>query len=135
MAFGFHNFVLFSNHCRYFHFVFFWRGAISEIPRLFEIWRDPKIDNTMYKKDMLKNWSSPHLLDYGWYLNCPKENILPLKFKTREKHEPKFLQGLRALEKETPTKKRLEGGKRKGKKKIQEFGSKMQDDEDVPTQS
>jgi hypothetical protein len=39
------------------------------------------------------------------------------------------------LEKETPTKKRLEGGKRKGKRKIQEFGSKMQDDEDVPTQS
>jgi hypothetical protein len=31
------------------------------------------------------------------------------------------------LEKETPTKKRLEGGKRKGKRKIQEFGSKMQD--------
>ncbi len=24
------TFVLFSKHCRYFYFVFFWRGAISE---------------------------------------------------------------------------------------------------------
>jgi hypothetical protein len=29
------------------------------------------------------------------------------------------------LEKETPTKKRLEGGKRKGKRKIQKFGLEM----------
>ncbi len=105
--------------------MFFWRGAIFEIPRLLEIWRDPKIDNTMYRKDMLKDWSSPHLLDYGSYLDCLKENIPPLKFETREKHEPRFLQGVGALEKETPTKKRLEGGKRKGKRKIQESRSEM----------
>jgi hypothetical protein len=91
MAFGFHNFVLFSDHYRYFHFVFFRKGAIFEIPRLFKIWRDPKIDNKMYKNNMLKDWSSPHFLDYGWYLNCPKENILPSKFEIREKNEPKFL--------------------------------------------
>jgi hypothetical protein len=28
----------------------------------------------------------------------------------------------------------LEGGKKRGKKQVQEFGSKMQDKEDVPTQ-
>jgi hypothetical protein len=33
------------------------------------------------------------------------------------------------------TKKRLEGGKRKRKRKIQEFGLEMQDKEDVPIQS
>jgi hypothetical protein len=53
------------------------------------------------------------------------ENILPLKFKIREKHEPRFLQGVGALEKETPTKKRLERGQRKGKRKIQESRSEM----------
>jgi hypothetical protein len=67
--------------------VFFCKVAIFEIPRLLEIWRDPKIDNIMYK-DMLRDWTSPHLLDYGWYLDYLKENTLPSKF---EKHEPRFL--------------------------------------------
>jgi hypothetical protein len=71
--------------------LFFRKGAISEIPRLLKIWRDPKIDSTMYKKDMLRDWSSPHFLDYGWYFNCLKENILPSEFEIQEKHEPKFL--------------------------------------------
>jgi hypothetical protein len=39
------------------------------------------------------------------------------------------------LEKETISKKRLEGGKRRGKRQIQELGSKMQKKEDVPIQS
>ncbi len=59
------NFVLFFNHCRYFHFVFFLRGAIYEIPRLLEIWRNPKIDSTMYRMDMLRDWTSTHLLNYA----------------------------------------------------------------------
>jgi hypothetical protein len=60
--------------------VIFQRGAIFKIPKLLAIWRDSKIDSTMYKKDMLRDWSSPHLLDCGWYLDYPKENILS-KFK------------------------------------------------------
>jgi hypothetical protein len=52
----------------------------------------------MYRKDMLRNWTSPHLLDYGWYLDYPKENTPPLEFKIQEKHEPRFLQGLGDLE-------------------------------------
>jgi hypothetical protein len=64
---------------------------IFEIPRLFKIWKDPKINNIMYKKDMFRDWISPHFLYYGWYLNCPKENIIPLEFEIQEKHELKFL--------------------------------------------
>jgi hypothetical protein len=77
--------------------VFFWKGAIFEIPRLLEIWRDLKTNFTMYRKDMLRDWSSPHLLDYDWYLDCPKENTLPSKFKIQEKYEPEFLQGFWCL--------------------------------------
>jgi hypothetical protein len=96
--------------------VLFQKGAISEIPRLLEIRKDPKTNITMYKKNMLRDWSSPHLLDYGWYIDCPKENTLPSKFKIQEKYELAFFQGLGALEKETLTKKIMEGGKRKGKR-------------------
>jgi hypothetical protein len=64
-------------------------------------------------------------LDCGWYLDCPKEYIPPSKFEIQEKHEPRFFQGLGALEKETPRKKRLEGGKRRGKRQIQKSGSEM----------
>jgi hypothetical protein len=52
-----------------------------------------------------------------------------------KKYEPKFLKGLGALEKETPSKKRLERGKSRGMRQVQEFGVEMQDKEDVPTQS
>jgi hypothetical protein len=51
-----------------------------------------------------------------------------------EKHELKFLEWLGAL-KETPSKKRLEKAKRKGKRQVQELGFEMQNKEDVPTQS
>jgi hypothetical protein len=68
--------------------VIFQRGAIYEIQRLLEIWKDPRTNNTMYRKDILRDWTSPHLLDCGWYLDCPKENILPSKFEIWERHEP-----------------------------------------------
>jgi hypothetical protein len=51
-------------------------------------------------------------------LDYLKENTLTSKFKIREKHELGFLQGLGALEKETPNKKRLERGKRRGKRQV-----------------
>ncbi len=89
----------------------------------------------MYMKDMLKDWTFAHFSNCVQYLNCPKENILTLQFEIQEKHELGFFQGFGALEKETSSKKRLEGGKRRGKKQVQESKSKMQDKEDVPTQS
>jgi len=51
-----------------------------------------------------------------------------------EKHELKFLEGLGAS-KETLSKKRLEKGKKKGKRQVQEFVFEMQDKKDVPIQS
>jgi hypothetical protein len=60
-----------------------------------------------------------------YYIDCPKINTLPSKFKIKEKYEPRFLQGFGALEKDTPTKKRMEGGKKKGKKQTLEFALKM----------
>jgi hypothetical protein len=96
--------------------VFFWKGANFEIPRLLEIWRDPKTNSTMYRKDMLKDWNFPHLLDCGWYLDCPNEITPPLEFEIWDKYEHAFLQGLGALKKETPTKKIIEGVRRKGRK-------------------
>ncbi len=109
--------------------MFFLRGAIFKIPQLLEIWRDPKTDpktdNIMYMKDVLRDWSSPHLLDYGWYLNCLNVNTPPSKFEIWEKYEPTFLQGLGALEKGTPTKKKMEGGMRKGKRQMLESTSEM----------
>jgi hypothetical protein len=96
--------------------VFFWRGAIFEILRLLKIWKDPKINNTMYKKDMLRDWTFALLSDCTWYLDCPKKNTPTLEFEIWEKHELGFLQGLGALEKETPSKERLGG--RRGKRQV-----------------
>ncbi len=84
---------------------------------------------------MLRDWISPRLLDCNWYFDYPKENIPPSKFELWEKYEPIFLQGLGALEKETPTKKIMEGCVRKGKRHILKSASEMKDKKDVPTQS
>jgi hypothetical protein len=39
----------------------------------------------MYRKDLFKDWSSFHIVDYGWYLDCPKDNTLALEFSLSEK--------------------------------------------------
>jgi len=52
-----------------------------------------------------------------------------------EKYEPRFFKGFGGLEKKTPNKKRLERGKRRGTRQVQEFGFEMQDKEHVPTHS
>jgi hypothetical protein len=88
----------------------------------------------MYMKNMLRDWTFAHLLDCARYLDYSKENTPTSKFEIWEKHELEF-QGLGALEKETPNKKRLEGGKRRGNRQVQESRLDMQDKEDVPTQS
>ncbi len=89
----------------------------------------------MYMKDMLKDWTYAHLSDCAWYLDYSKENTPTLEFEIQEKHEPRCFQGFGALEKETPSKNKLEGGKRRGNRQVQEFRLEMQDKEDVPIQS
>jgi hypothetical protein len=64
-------------------------GAIDQLPPFFGIWCDPKANNTMYHKEFFKDWSSLHLIDYGWYLDYPKENTPASKFSLREKNESK----------------------------------------------
>ncbi len=84
---------------------------------------------------MLRDWSYPHLMDCGWYIDCLKDITFSLNFEIQEKHEPRFFQGVGALEKETATKKRLEAVRQKGKIQILESTLEMQDKEDVPIQS
>jgi hypothetical protein len=47
--------------------------------------------------------------------DCPKENIPTLEMKIRKKYDLRFLEGFKALKKETPSKKRLEKGQKEGK--------------------
>jgi hypothetical protein len=42
-----------------------------------------------------------------------------------EKYELRFFEGFKALKKEIPNKKKLERGKRRGKRQVQEFGYEM----------
>ncbi len=71
------------------------------------MWKDPKTYNTMYRKDMLRDWTFAHLFNCVQYFDYPKENILTLEMKIWEKYEPRFFKGLGALKKKTPSKKRL----------------------------
>ncbi len=89
------------------------------------MWKDPKTYNMMHRKDMLRYWTFPHLSNCVQYLDYPKENILTLEMDIWEQYEPSFFKGLGALEKETPNQKRLERGKRRGTKQVQEFGFEM----------
>jgi hypothetical protein len=41
----------------------------------------------MYRKDLLKEWSSCHLASYRWYLNCPVNNTFKSEHGLREKFE------------------------------------------------
>jgi hypothetical protein len=56
-----------------------------------------------------------HLSNCALYL---EGNTFTSKFDIWGKHELGFLQGLGALGKETPSKKRLEGGERRGKRQV-----------------
>jgi hypothetical protein len=44
----------------------------------------------MFRKEFLKDLNSLHLVNYGWYFDYPKENILASKFSLRDKIEPGF---------------------------------------------
>jgi hypothetical protein len=54
---------------------------------------NPKVESThhMYRKDLLKEWSSGHLTSCGWYLDCPTDNTPKLKCKLGEKFKDAHL--------------------------------------------
>lgn len=65
--------------CRYFVHVLLPSYVIQQIPQLFHMWSDPKFDNIMYKKEFVKDWTSSHLQQCGWYLDCPLTPFMFLK--------------------------------------------------------
>lgn len=44
----------------------------------------------MFRKDFIKDWSLDCLEDYGQYLECPRDYIIPSKVVLKESHEPGF---------------------------------------------
>jgi hypothetical protein len=50
----------------YFYHVLLPMTTILEIPWLFQIWNDPKLEGSMYRKDFV---SSQHLPHSKWYLD------------------------------------------------------------------
>jgi hypothetical protein len=73
----------------------------------------------MFLKDLFKDWSTPHLLQCGWYFDCLKDNTPTLEIPMRESIEPYFMETL-ASSVET----QVEGGRQKmvtkGKGKLKE---------------
>jgi hypothetical protein len=87
----------------------------------------------MYRKDLLKEWSSGHLASCGWYLDCPTNNTLKLEHRLRGKFEGTHLDKL------TSTNFSFRGGKknksakklRKTKDQFARPSSDKKDEEDV----
>ncbi len=48
----------------------------------------------MYRKDLLKDWSCPHLTKCGWYLDCPKDGTSSLEVSLCESFELGFTRRL-----------------------------------------
>ncbi len=44
----------------------------------------------MYQKDLLKDWSSPHLTECGWYLDCCMNHTSSFEVSPCESLEPGF---------------------------------------------
>jgi hypothetical protein len=115
------TFVFFYEHYRYFYFVFFWRGVISEIPRLLEIWKDPKINNTMYKKDMLRDWTFALSRIVLGILTARRKNsyIQSLRFKTNMSQD--FFRDLEHWRRRHQERRNWRGGGIEGKKTSSRF--------------
>jgi hypothetical protein len=102
---------------RYFYQILLQVGAIDWLPHLLVIWCDPKANNFIIRKNILKDWLSSYLLDCKWYLDYPKDCITTSKVAFHKKIEPKFqfiLQASITIHIKASKKK----GKRKGKEHI-----------------
>lgn len=65
-------------------------GAIDKLPHFLEICHDLKMDGIMFRKDLFKDWTSSHLVDYGWYFDSPKEGTLAFEIYLQEWNELSF---------------------------------------------
>jgi hypothetical protein len=70
---------------------FFAKEAIHSLLLLLNIWCNPKTESTMYKKDLLKEWSNGQLASYGWYLDYLANSTLESKCGLRENFEDAHL--------------------------------------------
>jgi len=79
--------------------------AIWTLPSLLKIQRDLKAKSSMFKKDLLKDWTLAHLPYRHWYLDCPYD----INMKSRHELKEKF--GETNLEKAISTYSNFRGGK------------------------
>ncbi len=88
-------------------------------PHLLKIWCDPKADNFIFHKNLLKDWSSLYLLDCRWYLDYPKDCTVTSKATLCERIEPKF-QSIIQASITIRIKASKNKSKRKGKEQVRE---------------
>jgi hypothetical protein len=88
------NLPSFLDFPKYFNFMLLQGGVIHEILALLKIWKDPKLDNTMYQKNLFKDWTSSHLRDCPWYVDCPKDNTPLFEWELQEKLDPRYVECL-----------------------------------------
>jgi len=84
----------------------------------------------MYKKKLLKNWTSSHLWDCPWYLDFPKDNIFPYKWEFRKKLDLSYVECLASFEMEaraSDKKKNQDGAKKKGKGRVSDSNVEGED--------
>ncbi len=107
---------------KYFNFMLLQGSVICEILVHLKIWRVPKSDNIMYQKDLFRDWTSSHLHDYTWYMNCPKDNTPPFEKEFWKKIDVSYLKRLASSEMEIRAngkKKVQDGAKKKAREKLQ----------------
>ncbi len=79
---------------RNFYHVLLFHHAIDQLRNLLDIWHDLKVDNTMFQKDLFKDWLVPNLFKYGWYFDYLKDNTPTLEIPLKENIEPTFMETL-----------------------------------------
>jgi len=78
----------------------------------------------MFCKYILKDWSSSHFLDCGWYLDYPKDCTPSLEIALYERFDFGFQSRLRHLL-ATPVEASKKRGKRKGKEWVKEIDNTL----------
>jgi len=72
----------------------------------------------MYRKDLIKDWFSPHLIGYDWYVDCPNDCIPSSKASLRENFEHGFIEKVIRTPMFQGPKKSKDVAKKKGKEKF-----------------
>jgi hypothetical protein len=69
-----------------------------EVPWLLWIWSDPKLDGSLYKKELVRNWSSQHHPHCGWYLDYLGNYTPPRDINLQKQFEVGFMEKLMSVE-------------------------------------